>query len=129
MKKRKFMDYVVIVFLFGFLGFVGWLYVHNNSKEVPFFYLENATGKDAVVEVTFYLYQDETAPDYYRKDTVKYTVRAYQDVECVPPVNSRATHVIRWTAEVKTEGFLIGATSGNLYGAEAFNQYIVLTEE
>ena len=129
MKKRKFVDWVVIVLLIGLLTVAGVMYVKGNNRERPFFYIENATGKEAVVEVTYYLFQDEMTKEPYRTDTIKYTVKGYQTVECIPPSASRATHVIRWTAELKTSGLLIGATKGNLYGAEAFNQYIVLTEE
>ena len=46
-KKRRFGDYVVIVLLLSLLGGTFWLYVHNNSKEIPYFYLENNTNRKA----------------------------------------------------------------------------------
>lgn len=127
--KRKFTDYVIVFILLVFLAGTGVMYIKNNTREIPFFYIENTTNKEAVVEVTYYLYQDEETDVYYRKDTLKYTVKPYQAVECVPPVTSKATHVIRWKAELTTEGLLIGSTEGNLYGEEAFNQYNMITEQ
>ncbi len=128
MKKRKFMDYVVIVFLLGILGFVGWMYVHNNSKEVPYFYLENNTDRDAKVEVTFYRYKNETDTTPYREDTFTYTVRPMQDVKCIAPVSDGEKYVFSWKAVVITKGFLIGETTGKLYGEEGTGYYIVLTD-
>ena len=128
MKKRTFMDYVVIILLLGILGFVGWMYVHNNSKEVPFFYLENNTNKNAVVEVTFYRYENEDAKKPYREDTFTYTVLPMQDVKCLAPVSDGEKCVYRWKAVVKTKGFLIGETSGELFGEQGTGYYIVLTE-
>ena len=128
MKKRKFMDYVVIVFLLGFLGFVGWLYVHNNSMEAPYFYLENNTNREATVEVTLYRYKSESDIKPYREDTFTYIVRPMQDVKCSAPVTDGEKCVFSWKAVVVTKGFLIGETTGKLFGEDGEGYSIVLTD-
>ena len=98
MKKRKFSDYIVIILLLAILGGVGYLYVKNNSKEVPYFYLENNTNRDATVEVTFYRYKNESDTKYYREDTFTYTVRPMQDVKCLAPVSDGEKCAFSWKA-------------------------------
>jgi len=127
-KKKRFGDYVVIVLLLSLLGGTFWLYVHNNSKEIPYFYLENNTNRKAVVEVTFYRYENENAKKPYREDTFTYTVMPMQDVKCSAPVSDGEKCVFSWKAVVKTKGFLIGETTGKLYGDDGTGYYIVLTD-
>ena len=127
-KKRRFGDYVVIVLLLSLLGGTFWLYVHNNSKEIPYFYLENNTNKTATVEVTFYRYKSEDDRKPYREDTFTYTVMPMQDVKCSAPVSDGEKCVFSWEAVVKTKGFLIGETTGKLYGEDGTGYYIVLTD-
>ena len=127
-KKKRFGDYVVIVLLLSLLGGTFWLYVHNNSKEIPYFYLENNTNRDATVEVTFYRYKNESDTKPYREDTFTYTVRPMQDVKCIAPASDGEKCVFSWKAVVVTKGFLLGETTGKLYGEDGIGYYIVLTD-
>ena len=128
MKKRKFSDYIVIILLLAIMGGVGYMYVKNNSKEVPYFYLENNTNRDATVEVTFYRYKNESDTKPYREDTFTYTVRPMQDVKCIAPASDGEKCVFSWKAVVVTKGFLLGETTGKLYGEDGIGYYIVLTD-
>ena len=128
MKKKRFGDYVVIVLLLSLLGVVFWMYVQNNSKDIPYFYLENNTNRTAVVKVTFYRYENENSKKPYREDTFSYTVQPMQDVKCSAPVSDGEKCVYRWKAVVETKGFLIGESSGKLYGEDGVGYYIVLTD-
>ena len=126
--KKRFGDYVVIVLLLSLLGGTFWLYVHNNSKEIPYFYLENNTNRDATVEVTFYRYKNESDTKPYREDTFTYTVRPMQDVKCIAPASDGEKCVFNWKAVVVTKGFLMGETTGKLFGEDGIGYYIVLTD-
>ena len=51
-----------------------------------------------------------------------------QDVKCSAPVSDGEKCVFSWKAVVKTKGFLIGETTGKLYGEAGTGYYIVLTD-
>ena len=78
--------------------------------------------------MTFYRYENENAKKPYREDTFTYTVMPMQDVKCSAPVSDGEKCVFSWKAVVKTKGFLIGETTGKLYGEDGTGYYIVLTD-